>query len=88
VASVIAVKVAKHNMVLSLLTSLVLGFLIIFFGLKIIEPLPLINEAAHNSGLLHFLSPYQNAILAGSATLAIVEMVVSHHAKGEDRKKR
>lgn len=88
VATLVAVKVAKHNLIISLLASLVLGFLIVFFGLKIIEPLPLINTAAKNSGLLHFLDPYQNAILASSAVLAVVEMIMSHHAKTEGKKKK
>lgn len=87
VASIVAVKVAKHNPVLSLLTSLVLGFLVTSFGIKIVAPLPEISEAAKNSGLLHFLNPYQNAILAASALLAIVEMVVSHHSKQLNEKK-
>lgn len=88
VASLVAVKVARHNAVLSLLTSLVLGFLIMYFGLKIVSPLPLVAEAAKNSGLLHFLEPYQNAILAASAILAITEMIISHHTKDPKEKKK
>lgn len=88
IASIVAVKVAKHSLVLSLLTSLVLGFLMVYFGLKIIAPLPLVSEAAKNSGLLHFLDPYQNVILASSALLAVTEMIISHHAKHEDKKKK
>lgn len=78
VAALIAVKVTKHNMILSLLTSLVLGFLIVLFGLTIVAPLPFAAEAAKNAGLITFLDPYKNIILAASALLAIVEMVFSH----------
>ncbi len=88
VASVIAVKVSRHNAVLSLITSLTLGFLVTFFGVQIVSSLPQVVVATNNSGLLHFLQPYQNAILAGSAVLAVVEMIASHHAKPEDKKKK
>lgn len=84
--SLVAVKVAHRNGVLSLLTGLVLGFLIVFFGLKILAPLPQITDAANNAGLLTFLSPYQNTILAASAILAIVEMIVSHRSLGGGKK--
>jgi hypothetical protein len=87
VATIVAVRVKKHNAILSLLASLVLGFLITFFGLKIVASLPLVSEAAKNSGLLHFLDPYQNAILAGSAILALVEMILSHAGKDFKKKK-
>ena len=87
VATIIAVRVKKHNKVLSLLASLMLGFLITFFGLKIVSVLPFVTEAAANSGLLHFLDPYQNAILAGSAILALVEMILSHASKEYKKKK-
>lgn len=86
--SITAVKAAKHNPILSLLTSLVLGFLIVFFGLKIVAPLPVVNEAAKNSGLFHFLDPYQNLILSASAVVAIAEMVLSHRIKSDDKKKK
>jgi hypothetical protein len=88
VASVVAVKVSRHNAVLSLLTSLMLGFLVTFFGIQIVAPLPQVVEAAKNSGLLHFLQPYQNAILAGGAILAVVEMIASHHAKPAAKSKK
>ena len=88
VASLIAVRVSKHNVVLSLLTSLVLGFLVVFFGLKIVAPLPQVAEAAKNSGLLTFLNPYQNIILSGSAVLALVEMILSHRGKSSDYRKK
>lgn len=88
VVTLVAVKVAKHNAVLSLLTSLVLGFLITYFGLKIVAPLPLVAEAAKNSGLLHFLDPYQNSILASSAVLALTEMILSHRTSSSSEKKK
>lgn len=92
VASLVAVKVARHNLVLSVLTSLALGFLIFFFGLKIIAPLPFMKGAAKNSGLLTFLNPYQNLILSSAAILGIMDMILSHRsgsqfAKKHDRKK-
>lgn len=88
-ATLVAVKVSHHNAVLSLLSSLMLGFLITYFGLQIIAPLPAVSSAAKNSGLLHFLEPYQNAILAGAAILALIEMVMSHRSKfSHDKKKK
>ncbi len=71
-------KVSRRSMVLSLLTSLVLGFLIFFFGMKIFSVVTELNVYTKNSGLLHFLEPYQNAILASSAILALVEITISH----------
>jgi len=87
-ACLIAVKISRPNVVLSLLTSLVLGFLIVFFGLKIIAPLPVVANAAANSGLLTFLNPYQNLILSASAVLALMEMVLSHRSAGFAAKKK
>jgi hypothetical protein len=66
----------------------VLGFLIFFFGLKIVAPLPMVATAAKNSGLLTFLSPYQNAILSGASVLALVEMIMSHRSKALHEKKK
>lgn len=90
VVVLIAVGVKKHNAVLALVTSLVLGFLITYFGIKIIAPLPEVSEAAANSGLLHFLEPYQNTILAGAAILALVETALGHASQftgGKGKKK-
>jgi len=78
VVVLITAKVAHHSTVLSLLTSLVLGFLIFSFGLQIFDKLPELNKYTSNSGLLHFVGPYSNAILASSAVLALVEMSNSH----------
>lgn len=91
VVVLVAVGVKKHNVILSLLASLVLGFLITYFGIKILAPLPAISEAAANSGLLHFLEPYQNAILAGAAILALVETAIGHASQftgGKGKKKK
>jgi FtsH-binding integral membrane protein len=89
VAIIATAKVSKPNPVLSLLTSLVLGFLVTFFVIKIVAPLPVVADLAKNSGLLHFLQPYQNAILASGATLALVELISSHGKKqSEDKKKK
>ncbi len=88
VATIVAVRVSRHNAILSLLTGLMLGFLVTFFGIQIVATLPQVVEPAKNSGLLHFLQPYQNTILAGGAVLAIVEMIASHHAKPADKNKK
>jgi hypothetical protein len=88
VASLVAVKVHKHNAVLSLLTSLVLGFLIVFFGVKLLIPLPGLKQFVNDGGLLQFLQPYQNVILTASAVLAVVEMVMSHREHKLDKKKK
>lgn len=74
-----AVKAPRQNMVLTLLTSLILGFLIVLFGTSIAAQLTITSNAVKNAGLIHFLDPYKNAILAGSAILAIVEMIATHH---------
>lgn len=87
VVTIFAVKTPKKNPVLSFLTSLVLGFLMIFFGIQIMTTIPEVANEAKNSGLFHFLGPYDNFILAGGALLAIAEMVAGHHLKGPDRKK-
>lgn len=79
IVSIVAVKVGKHHIVPSLLASISLGFLITFFGTKIILPLPIVPEDAKTSGLLVFLQPYQNEILAASAVIAIFEMTLSYH---------
>ena len=71
-------KVTHHSTVLSLLTSLVLGFLLFFFGIKIFSKAPELAEYTSNSGLLHFVGPYQNTILAAAAVLALIEMSNSH----------
>lgn len=91
IVALIAVRVGKHHIVPSLLASLALGFLMTFFATKIILPLPIIPEEFKQSGLLVFLQPYQNAILAFSATIALVEMVLSygktvaHHKKNRHK---
>jgi hypothetical protein len=77
--SIIAVKVGKHHIVPSLLASIALGFLITFFGTKLILPLPIVPEDAKTSGLLVFLQPYQNVILAASALIAVFEMTLSYN---------
>ena len=88
VAALVAVKVHKQNAVLSLLTGLTLGFLMVLFGLEVIKNLPLVKDAAANAGLIHFLGPYKNVILSASATLAVVEMVMSHNAGLASKKKK
>lgn len=90
IASLAAVKVHRHNAVLALLTSLLLGFLVVYFVLQILAPIPEIAEATKKSGLLSFIRPYHNQILAASATLAIIEMIASHRtgvAYNKEKKK-
>lgn len=86
VAALVAVKVHKQNYVLSLLAGLVLGFLVVLFGLDVVAKLPQVKEIAANAGLLHFIDPYKNLILAGSAVLAVIEMVLSHNAGLQSKK--
>ncbi len=78
VVAITAVKANRKSVVVPLLTSLLLGFLVVYFGLQILAPIPAITEVANNSGLLTFLSPYQNPILAASAILAVISMVADH----------
>jgi len=85
--AITAVKPPKKNLVLSLLVSLVLGFLMIFFGIQILTVIPEIALEAKDSGLFHFLDPYDNIILAGGAILAVVEIVVSHRINSSHKKK-
>ncbi len=90
VITLVAVKVSKHNVILSILASLVLGFLVTYFGLKILAPFPQIALATKNSGLLTFLSPYQTVILASGTVLALVEMTLSYRSSlsAEKNKKK
>lgn len=90
-ASLAAVKVHKHSAVLSILTSLLLGFLMAYFVLQILAPIPEVAAATKKAGLLSFIRPYHNEILAISAILAIIEMVASHRtgvAHGKKKKKK
>ncbi len=87
VASLLAVKVHRHNPALALVTSLALGFLVMYFGLKVVDSLPAVQQLA-TSGLLSFLAPYQNAILASGAVLAVTEMVASHQQSSALNKKK
>jgi len=73
-----AVKANRQSIVIPILTSLLLGFLVVYFGLLILAPIPALTAEANNSGLITFLSPYQNLILAASAILAVVSMIVDH----------
>lgn len=91
--SMLAVRVVRQNIVLSLLTSLLLGFLGAYYTLQILASIASIAQATHQAGLLNFVKPYQNEILAASAVLAIVEMVASHrsgiaHNKRSKKKKK
>lgn len=88
VVALIAVKVHRHNLILSVLASLLLGFLLVYFGVKIVEVLPAIERPAKNAGLLHFLQPFQNTILASSAVVALIEMVLSHRQTKASKKSK
>lgn len=78
VVAIGVVKATRKSITISLLTSLLLGFLVVYFGLKIIAPIPYVAEDAKNAGLISFLDPYQNMILTASAVLAIIAMVIDH----------
>lgn len=82
------VKVGRQSVVLSLLTSLLLGFLMVVFGLKILAPVKVVSDLTYTSGLLSFVRPYDNAILAAGAVLAIIEMIVSHRTMSDTKKKK
>lgn len=93
IASLAAVKVHRHSTVLSLLTSLLLGFLVVYFVLQILSPIPGVAAATKQAGLLSFIRPYHNEILAVSAILAIIEMIASHrtgiaHSKKKKKKSK
>lgn len=81
VAILVAVKVPRHNPILSLLSSLALGLLAMYFGLKIVADLPVLAPYADNSGLFTFLDPFQNLILSASAVLALLEVIFSHNRR-------
>ncbi len=86
VVAVIAVRVGKHHIVPSLLASIALGFLITFFGTKIVLDLTILPGDLIDSGLLIFLQPYQNAILAASAFIAVFEMTLSYKKTSSHQK--
>ncbi len=89
VASLIAVKINKQNTTLSLLSSVTLSVLVLFFGVKILNGLPVSTLGQRTSGFLEFILPYQNVLLAGAAILATVEMIFSHSdKKGFNSKKK
>ena len=78
VVALSVVKATRQSLVVPLLASLLLGFLVVYFGLHILAPIPMLSKQANNSGLVTFLSPYQNGILAASAILAVLAMVIDH----------
>ena len=79
------VRTTRKSVVLSLLTSLLLGFLVVYFGLKILAPIPALTKQVNNAGLVTFLNPYQNYILSIAAILAIIAMALDHR-KAVDKK--
>ncbi len=85
--SLFAVKVHRSNPVLSLLTSIMLGILVVFFGVQILQPLSFVPASITTSGFLFFLDPYENAILAAAAVLAVLEMTLTHSVRKEPKKK-
>lgn len=88
VASLVAVKVYRHNFVLSLLTSLVLGFLVVYFAFDIASNSEITAQFMDTSGLHRFLAPYHNMILAVGSLLAILEMISSHKTSSSHSKKK
>ena len=78
VVAITLVKATRKSITVSLLTSLLLGFLVVYFGVKIVEPIPYVTEEVRNAGLISFLDPYQNLILSSAAVLAIVAIVIDH----------
>ncbi len=87
VVVLIASKVRRRSAILALLTSLLLGFLVFIFGLEIADLIPSLNVHTKNSGLLHFLDPYREFILAASAILALVEISIGQRKLEAKEKK-
>lgn len=88
IITIVSIKTSRRSTILTLLTSLVLGFMATVFGIKIAAKIPQFTEATKNSGLLHFLDPYLNVIIAGTTILALVELIISHRHKGDKDKKK
>lgn len=88
VFTIVAIKAQKQNRILSLLTSLLLGFLVVYFGLQIMEPIAAVADEAKKSGLFSFLRPYYNQILSGTAIFALIEMYASNNTKTYSDKKK
>lgn len=78
VVALVAVKANRQSIVIPLLASLLLGFLVVYFGIQILSLVPALAPYTDNSGLITFLNPYQNPIIAASAVLAVVSMVADH----------
>lgn len=72
------VKANKKTIVISLLSSLLLGFLVVYFALGVLEPIPALTAEIRKSGLFSFVRPYQVTIIAVAAILALVALVVDH----------
>lgn len=85
VVALTVVKATRQSLVVPLLASLLLGFLVVYFGLHILSPIPVLTKQANNSGLITFLSPYQNGIIAASAILAVLAMVIDHKKVSEKK---
>jgi len=88
VVALIFAKVHKRNTVLSLLSSLTLGFLMFYFGLKILGSVDTLMVHTKNSGLVHFIGPYHNLIILISAILATVDLISGHKSKPSISKKK
>ena len=84
VVAITVIKVGRKSVILSVLTSLTLSFLMFTYGMKAVGGLNIASQYTKNSGLIHFVSPYQNTILLASVVLALFEIIVGHrHKKSE-----
>jgi hypothetical protein len=88
IVALLYAKVHKRNTVLSLLCSLTLGFLIFYFGIKSLTPVNGLINHTKNSGLIHFVGPYQNLIILISTILATADLIFGHKSKPSISKKK
>lgn len=74
----VMVKANKKMFVMSLLTSMLLGFMVVYFALPILEPLPILGVEIKKSGLFSFIRPYQTYIILAASMLALTEIIIDH----------
>lgn len=87
VVAIVAAKSGHRDNIISLLTSLALGFLIVYFLQKGLVIQTLLPKAA-TSSLFVLVKPYQNLILAGSTLLALAEIMAGGRSKKSTGKKK
>lgn len=88
VVALVTVKTTRQNKALSIVASILLGILVLFFGAKVLDQMQLSLVGLKTSGLLDALHPYENIMLAVSAVVAIAEMITSHNTGKKSHKKK